>query len=339
MSVGSEGENLIYIISQPRAGSTLLQRVLSSHPEISTTQEPWIMLFLQYIRQCEIETSDFKGKTANKAINDFINLLPDADNTYIKATANMARYLYNEFCSAQNSRYFLDKTPTYYFIIPQLIKAFPKALFIILLRNPLAVLNSILNTWVTGEWYRLPRHYHNLLTAPKKITEGIQLLGNSAYIVHYEDLVKNPEDTVEHIFHRIGLRFSPEFLKYGVYKKPKGRMGDPTGIHKDIQPNVHSLEQWHQLGHDEELRDLATDYINSLGEEIVQKMGYDKNEIQNKLFSFTCKKRYIKVSWENAMIPNPGYSTTLYLLIIEFFQKREFFHTSKQLLMAIFNKL
>ena len=45
---GKQGENLIFIISQPRAGSTLLQRILGGHPEIHTAAEPWIMLHPLY---------------------------------------------------------------------------------------------------------------------------------------------------------------------------------------------------------------------------------------------------------------------------------------------------
>lgn len=34
----------MFLISQPRAGSTLLQRILGSHPDIHTVSEPWLML-------------------------------------------------------------------------------------------------------------------------------------------------------------------------------------------------------------------------------------------------------------------------------------------------------
>ena len=34
----------IFIFSLPRAGSTLVQRVLAAHDDIATTSEPWILL-------------------------------------------------------------------------------------------------------------------------------------------------------------------------------------------------------------------------------------------------------------------------------------------------------
>ena len=37
-------EDLIFVISQPRLGSTFLQRLLAGHPEVQTSAETWLML-------------------------------------------------------------------------------------------------------------------------------------------------------------------------------------------------------------------------------------------------------------------------------------------------------
>ena len=42
------GENLIFIISQPRSGSTLLQRMLSGNKDIKASAETWLMLHPLY---------------------------------------------------------------------------------------------------------------------------------------------------------------------------------------------------------------------------------------------------------------------------------------------------
>ena len=41
-------ENLILMISPPRAGSTMLQRILGSHSDIHTVSEPWLVLHPLY---------------------------------------------------------------------------------------------------------------------------------------------------------------------------------------------------------------------------------------------------------------------------------------------------
>jgi hypothetical protein len=39
--------DLVFIISQPRAGSTLLQRILDSHSKVCSPPEPWVMLLMR----------------------------------------------------------------------------------------------------------------------------------------------------------------------------------------------------------------------------------------------------------------------------------------------------
>ncbi|WP_189477523.1 sulfotransferase [Halioglobus pacificus] len=39
-----EQTELIFLISQPRSGSTLTQRLIATHEEVFTRSEPWLML-------------------------------------------------------------------------------------------------------------------------------------------------------------------------------------------------------------------------------------------------------------------------------------------------------
>ena len=69
------GEGLIFIISQPRAGSTLLQRMLSGHPDIATAAEPWLLLHPLYgLRQHGIQ-AEYNSQWAFKAVS-YTHLTP-----------------------------------------------------------------------------------------------------------------------------------------------------------------------------------------------------------------------------------------------------------------------
>jgi len=51
-----QGSNLIFILSLPRSGSTLLQRILGGHSQVHTVAEPWLMLNPLYaLRETGIE--------------------------------------------------------------------------------------------------------------------------------------------------------------------------------------------------------------------------------------------------------------------------------------------
>ena len=168
-----QGKNLIFLISQPRAGSTLTQRMLGSHCEIHTVSEPWLMLHPLYALRPEGYEVEYNAEWARNAVQGFVDELPDGKEAYFNGLRRMYSYLYNCAATSSGKRYFLDKTPRYYFIISELYKTFPEARFIILLRNPLAVLCSIINTWTQDDWFKLYLYKQDLLEAPARLIEGI----------------------------------------------------------------------------------------------------------------------------------------------------------------------
>jgi len=81
-----------------------------------------------------------------------LNLHPEGEDAYFQAVRQMTLNLYGGVLQNSGKRYFLDKTPRYYYILPELYRTFPEAKYILLLRNPLAILCSIFNTFVQGYW-------------------------------------------------------------------------------------------------------------------------------------------------------------------------------------------
>ena len=67
--------NYIFLISQPRAGSTLLQRMLHEHSKIATVGEPWFLLpALKDDFELKVgRKANYDKKLANLAIKEFIS--------------------------------------------------------------------------------------------------------------------------------------------------------------------------------------------------------------------------------------------------------------------------
>ena len=184
--------HLIFLISQPRAGSTMLQRILAGHGDVQTLSEPWLMLHPFYaLRQAGYE-AEYNAGVARGAVLDFLQSLPRGEQDYLEGLRRMYLYLYDRALAGSGKHFFLDKTPRYYFVIPELLRTFPEAHFIILLRNPLGVLNSVLSTRVRENWYALHKFKHDLLRAPQLILAGLEQLGDKAIVVHYEQLLQDP---------------------------------------------------------------------------------------------------------------------------------------------------
>ncbi|MBI4530372.1 MAG: sulfotransferase, partial [Candidatus Latescibacteria bacterium] len=72
MGIGRQGEHLIFLISQPRAGSTLLQRILGGHPDIHTVPEPWLMLHPLYALRSDGYQTEYAVDVAHTSLREFL---------------------------------------------------------------------------------------------------------------------------------------------------------------------------------------------------------------------------------------------------------------------------
>jgi hypothetical protein len=281
--IGLHGENLIFLISQPRAGSTLLQRILGSHPEIHTLSEPWVMLHPLYALRSEGYTAEYGASKAHTALRTFLQALPQEEEEYVQGLRRMLSHLYSQALAGSGRRLFLDKTPRYYLVISDLVRVFPQARFILMLRNPMAVLASIVSAWTTWSWLTLFKYKQDLLQAPALLLEGIDLLGENAIVVRYEHLVQEPESEVRRICEGLALDFAPEMLEYGQHDLPKWRLGDQEGVYRQMRPVAQSVEKWLEALDDPQVWRLARDYLQVLGPATIRRLGYIYGEMRQAL--------------------------------------------------------
>lgn len=287
MSATYLGENLIFVISQPRSGSTLLQRILFGHPEVQTSAETWLMLHPVYgLRKTGI-TAEYGALFACEGVEEFLDNYTHGREVYLDAIREWARTIYQDAIQKHEKRYFLDKTPRYFFIIPELFKLFPRAKFIFLLRNPMAVLASELSTYVKGNWPVLGVFNTDLISAPGWILDGIELLGDNGYVVHYERFVADPGNAIQALCDYLELDFHEHMLDYSNTPRPVGRYNDPTGIDQHTKASTGSVDKWKAMVNDDQSLHFAQRYLASLGEDTIRKLGYDYQELFDTLHSRT----------------------------------------------------
>lgn len=282
----SFGENLIFLISQPRSGSTMLQRILGCHPNIYTCSETWLMLHPVYsLRQKGIE-SEYGTKMASDALKRFFVSFENGEEEYINSMRTMYLYIYECAKAKSNKKYFLDKTPRYYFIIPELRRLFPKAKFIFLLRNPVAVLTSIINTWIKENWFYLYEFKSDLIHAPNLIINGMDDLKDKCHVIRYENIIENPYDEIQAICDFLDVEILPEMVDYGKQNLPKWQLGDQKCVYQNARPNLQIAEKWVDSLKNPQIWRLARDYINTLAEDLYNKLGYDFSAVSKKINSY-----------------------------------------------------
>ena len=301
MSISPTGDRLIFLLSQPRAGSTLLQYILSGHPQVGAMSETWVMLHPVYARRRTGITAEYFFNRYRTALDEFLQHFPEGEALHDEAIRAYALTLYDRACEHLGTPFFVDKTPSYTLIIPELYRIFPAARFVFLLRNPLAVLRSILETWVRDDFTRLAKHRYSLLGAPRHLAEGMALLGEQAVVVHYEALVERPRATVANLCASLGLEFDPAMLEYRSQLPSAAAMGDPTGVYRHRRPEKHSLEAWRALGDTRQTRHFALSYLDALGPETLRALGYDAQALREAIESRPAPSGKVLIRWERAL--------------------------------------
>lgn len=269
----SDGKNLIFLISQPRSGSTMFQLMLARHPEIATTSEPWVALHPLFALRHEIETK-YDAKVARLALKEFLKQSGIDEIFYKKQICNFLSTFYKQSSTYQRKKYFLDKTPRYYLIIDDLIELFPNAKFFIILRHPLGVLNSIIKTWVKNDLTRLSLFKDDLLLAPELLIAAREKFPAQVCTIHYENLVERPHDILKQVCAFIGISYSKSMAHYKRHL-PDWKVGDPVGIHKHYKPSTDSLISWKSDLSSPQLKLLAHAYMRELGQPLIKEMGYN----------------------------------------------------------------
>lgn len=255
------------------------------------------------MRSQGIET-DYRADWAATGVNEFLENYADGRETYLSGIRSFAQTIYGRVLNLSHKRYFLDKTPRYSMIVPELVELFPKAKYILLIRNPLAVLKSELDTYIGNEYWRLADFNPDLLDAPRRLIEARKICGDRGITVHYESLVTEPDDTIQQICRHLDIEFKANMLEYGDRPAPLGRMNDPVGIHQHSRPNVSGMDKWRKLGHNTQHRHFALSYLDELGTETITALGYDPQSLRSELEIMRIENRISPVySWNLATTP------------------------------------
>lgn len=283
-------KNLIFLISLPRSGSTLLQKMLTVSPEIHSVSEPWLMLPLAFMLQKEGTLTTYSHGTAAYAVEDFIKELPNGHKDFCATLEDFATSLYSKTQHGGSARYFLDKTPRYYLIVPFLAEVFPNAKFIFLFRNPLEVLSSILTTWLNDRLI-IFNHYIDVFQGPCALSRGYNLLKDRSIAVSYGDLVRSPESELQRICSYLEISYEPSMVLSYKNIEFKGRMGDPKDIHEFKNVSINSMGKWKTTLNTHYRKWYAKRYVRFLGDKVLKDFGSSVKELTREIDSITQTRR------------------------------------------------
>lgn len=266
----------IFIFSVPRSGSTLTQRLLGAHPDISTTGEPWILLpQLQALRPYGAYTQ-YGHAGAIRGIKAFCQRLPEGEADYLNGLRSFITNLYAK--AAHGATYFVDKSPRYSLFVDDLLRIFPDCKAIFLWRSPLAVLASMLTTWGDTAKWNLYAMDPDLFRGLPNLVETYQRNGDRAYSLRYEDLIADPRTELGRIFDYLELPFEAEVIeRFSSVELPGYR--DPTGTDRYQSISAEPLAKWHGVLRNPLRKRWCRRYLQWFGEGRLEIMGYNQKQL------------------------------------------------------------
>ncbi len=274
-------DRLLFVISPPRAGSTLLQQMLGSHSQIYTHPEPHLITPLAYLGYHDtVDRAPYDHINGAEAIRAFVGRLPRGEQDYLDALRAYTDTLYGRMLEPSGRRYFLDKTPAYATALPFLSALYPNAKYIVLTRHPLAVMSSYANSFFLGDWGAANDFNPVLARYVPAMARLLREQKVPLLQVGYEQLVRDPEPELARIFAFLELANEPQAVNYGKHFEAKAGMGDPIGVKKHDRPSTESVDKWiAELLASPKKRKLARELIEQLDEADLETWGYPKDRL------------------------------------------------------------
>lgn len=271
---------LIFIISPPRSGSTLLQKLVSNNSYVDTASEPWLLLPLLGMYKPSLITAAYNYEVALKGVFDYLDKKGSRE-TFRNEIRELVLRRY-ETSSPEN--FFVDKTPRYYEMVDIIYGFFPKAKFLVLKRNPLAMLSSLLTTWSGSviDPAKMDTYYRDFLCAPKLIQQFYTAHKDAPNVmeVKYESILADPATEVKAIYTWLGIPYSDEVLEVGNNEKVKGIYGDDVYKAEPLKKIDPALgDHWKSVLGDKKMAKFLSAYQEYLGTDFLKAYGYETEPI------------------------------------------------------------
>ena len=231
--MGHAGQRPIFIVGLPRTGTTLVERIVSSHSQVYSAGELSALsgAIGRMLQRAGTRLEGWGGYGAALS--------------HLDGESIAREYLALSYSRRGDRPRFCDKHPANFFYCGLILRAFPDAHIVHLTRHPLAACYAIYKTRFNNaypfaydldelaDFYigyrRLMAHWHRVL--PGRILD-----------VGYEDLVTAQEATTRRLLEYLELPFEPACLQFELNPAPATASASAVQVRQPLYSS--SLHQW-----------------------------------------------------------------------------------------------
>ncbi|MGA2029953.1 MAG: sulfotransferase, partial [Verrucomicrobiota bacterium] len=225
----------------PRSGTTLIEQVLDSHPDIISGEETEIFLDEAYVHLTRGLPSSTLVLTVLEAAQ--INVLQQARTVYFHS-------MESSLGQSIGNRLLIDKNPSLTFLVPALVRIFPEIKLLIALRDPRDVVLSCF----MQPFFQIAQTNSAYLTLEGTAEEYAAVMGvwcavksllkNPWLEVRYEDMVDNLESVARKTLDFLDVPWDERVLGFDQHAREKV-VRSPT--YADVAKPVYksAMGRWH----------------------------------------------------------------------------------------------
>ncbi|MBT8065464.1 MAG: sulfotransferase [Gammaproteobacteria bacterium] len=218
----------IFIVGLPRTGTTLTERIVSSHTRVESADETFFL---------RIAIKKVSGVESRDAMNTRIveyaaNRNPDhIASTYLNAISYRLT----------DKPWFIDKYPENYLYLGFIARAFPQAKIIHLRRNPMDACFAMFKQSYFRQAYTLDDLGRFYVAYDRLSKHWKDILGDRLVEVAYESLVSDLEGETRRLLDRLGLEFQQSCVDFHLNRAPSA-----TASKVQIRERAHtrSVDKW-----------------------------------------------------------------------------------------------
>jgi len=218
----------VFIVGLPRTGTTLTERILSSHSQVESAGESFFM---------QIVIKQVSGVRTTDSISPAI--IAEAAKKDIARIAD--GYLQAISYRLGDNSLFIEKLPENFLYLGFIAKAFPHARMIHLNRNPMDACFAMYKQSFFRYAYALDDLGPYYVAYNRLHEHWRKTLGERLIEVDYEAMVNDQENQTRRLLDAIGLQFEPACLSF-----EKNRAASNTASTVQIREKIHtrSVYRW-----------------------------------------------------------------------------------------------
>ncbi len=248
-SNGYDTSGPIFIVGMPRTGTTLVERILSSHSKVCSVGElnDFSTEMVKEIRRSRSDQPVTKEKIVEASLGCNFNKLGE---NYVASARQQAD---------STANYFVDKLPFNFLYCGLIQRALPNAKIIHITRDPMDTCYAIYKT-LFGQAYPFSYDLDELATYyiayRKLMTHWHQVMPGGLLDVAYEEVVANTEQEARRLVEYCGLDWEPECLDFH-----KTKTASTTASAAQVRQPVYksSVQKWRH--YEEQLAPLKSRFL------------------------------------------------------------------------------